>query len=55
MDVAREGNLNRETIVAKKTNKPAAKQSKKGKKISAKKELAKAQTLRGVRNLRVLF
>jgi hypothetical protein len=39
--------------MAKKTNKPVAKKSKKGKKITAKKELAKAQTLMGIRNLRV--
>jgi hypothetical protein len=38
--------------MAKKTSKAASKQTKKGKKIGAKKELAKAQTLRGVRNLR---
>ena len=38
--------------MAEKKNKPAIKGSKKGKKLAGKKELAKAQTLTGIRSLR---
>lgn len=41
-----------EAEMATKKNKPTKKAAKKGKKLSSKKELSKAQTLMGIRNLR---
>jgi hypothetical protein len=51
--VARDGQseIRRANMTVKKNNKPATKESKKGKKISGKKELAKAKTLFSTRSL----
>lgn len=42
-------------VMAQKKDKPVAKKASKAKKLAGKKELAKAQTLMGIRSLRAMF